>query len=96
MFHFFAGLFSLIGFVVTVGAGIFAFGVAREFVRKRLRFVDGVRNPLVPWGIWLGATILLWPIVMILPLLHASTAILVGGATALGTSSGVKALKRGE
>ena len=96
MLHFFAGLFSLIGLVVTAAGGIFAYGLAREYVRNRLRFVDAVRHPLAPWITWFAATVVLLPIVAILPLVGAGTAILVGGAAGLGTSSGVKALKRGE
>jgi hypothetical protein len=96
MFHFFAGLFSLIGLVVTAGAALFAFGSVREYVRNRLRYVDAVRNPIAPWLVWFVATVVLTPIVAILPLVHFATAVIVGGAAALGTSSGVKALKRGE
>lgn len=96
MFHFFAGLFSLVGLVVTVGGAIFAFGLARQYVRNRLRFVDAVRHPLAPWITWFVATVILIPIVAILPLVGAGTAILVGAGAGLGTSSGVKALKRGE
>jgi hypothetical protein len=96
MLRFFGSLFTLIGFVVTAGAAIFAFGLAREFVRNRLRFVDSVRHPLAPWITWFGATLILLPVVAILPLVGVGTAVLVGGAAGLGTSSGVKALKRGE
>jgi putative exporter of polyketide antibiotics len=96
MFHFLAGLFSIVGLVVTAAGTIFAFGLAREFVRNRLRFVDAVRHPLAPWITWFVATVILIPIVAILPLVGAGTAILVGAGAGLGTSSGIKALKRGE
>jgi hypothetical protein len=96
VFHFFAGLFSLIGLVVTGAGVIFAYGLAREYVRNRLRFVDAVRHPLAPWITGFAATVVLLPIVAILPLVGAGTAILVGAAAGFGTSSGVKALKRGE
>ena len=96
MLHFFAGLFTVIGMIVTGAGALFAFGLAREYVRNRLRFVDAVRHPLTPWITWLGATVILIPIVAILPMVGFGTAVLVGGAAALGTSSGVKALKRGE
>ena len=39
------------GFIVlgiTVAAGIVGFGIARGFVRRRLRFVDAVRSPVAP------------------------------------------------
>ena len=61
MLHFFGWVFSLVGLVVTVAAGIFAFGVAREYVRKRLRFVDAVRHPMAPWIAALLATVVLIP-----------------------------------
>ena len=96
MFHFLGSLFTLVGFVVTAGAALFVFGLAREYVRNRLRFVDAVRHPLAPWVTAFIATVILLPVVAILPLVGAGTAILVGRAAGLGTSSGVKALKRGE
>jgi putative exporter of polyketide antibiotics len=96
MFHFLAGLFSIIGLIVTAAGALFAFGLAREYVRNRLRFVDAVRHPLTPWITWLLATIVLTPIVAILPVVGFGTAVLIGGAAGLGTSSGVKALKRGD
>ena len=96
MWHFIASLFSLIGFAVTMVAAVFAFGIAREFVRNRLRFVDSVRNPIAPWLVFLATFIVLVPVVAILPLVHLGSALLVGGATGLGTASGVRALKRGE
>lgn len=96
MFHFIGSLFTLVGFVVTAGAAIFTFGMAREYVRNRLRYVDAIRNPMVPWIVGFVSTVALLVVVAILPFVGAGSALLVGGATGLGTSSGVKALKRGE
>lgn len=99
MLHFFGWMFSLVGLLVTVAAGLFAFGLAREYVRKRLRFVDAVRHPIAPWAAALLATVVLIPVVTLLHVVHLAgmgTALIVGGATGLGTASGVKALKRGE
>ncbi len=94
--HFFQSLFTLVGFTVTVAGALFAFGLAREYVRNRLRFVDAVRHPLAPWIVFLGATIVLVPVVALLPLVGFGTALIVGGSAGVGTASGVKALKRGE
>lgn len=99
MFHFFGWVFSVVGLLVTVAAGIFAFGVAREYVRNRLRFVDAVRHPIAPWVAAFLVTVVLMPVVALLHVVHLAgmgTALIVGGATGLGTASGVKALKRGE
>jgi hypothetical protein len=103
MFHFLSSLFSLIGLLVTVAAALVAFGIAREYVRNRLRFVDGVRHPVAPWIVALIATVILTPVVAlihIVPIIGSlvgfGTALFVGIGTGLGTASGVKALKRGE
>lgn len=89
-------MFDLLYFVVSAAAGIFAFGLAREFVRQRLRFVDAVRHPLAPWIAGLGVLLIAQPIAFLLPLVTATTAAVAGVAAGLGTASGVKALKRGD
>jgi hypothetical protein len=90
------GLFNLVTLAISVGAGLFAFGLAREYVRQRLRFVDAVRHPLAPWMAAFGALLIATPVVWLLPLVGGGTALIFGAATGLGTASGVKALKRGE
>ena len=86
-------------FTVAVGGGILAFGFARGFVRRRLRFVDAVRSPIVPVLAAVGAALLVMPLTL-LPLVKilvtGVTAALVGLGAGLGTRSGVKALQRGQ
>jgi hypothetical protein len=81
--------------MIALTAGVFAFGFARGFVRRRLRFVDAVRGPVVPLLAGLAATVVAWPFTL-LPLITGFTAAIVGVGAGLGTASGVKALKRGE
>jgi hypothetical protein len=92
----FEAIGGLLTFAVTVAAGIGAFTITREFVRLRLRFVDTVRHPAVPWIA--GGVVLLAaaPIAGLLPIITGGTAAVAGIAAGLGTNSGVKALKRGE
>ena len=70
MFHFFGWVFSVVGLLVTVAAGIFAFGLAREYVRNRLRFVDAVRHPIAPWVAAFLVTVVLMPVVALLHVVH--------------------------
>lgn len=88
-------LFDIIGLALALTAGVFAFGFARGFVRRRLRFVDAVKGPLVPLLAGLGAMVVAWPLT-ILPLITGFTAAAVGVGAGFGTASGVKALKRGD
>lgn len=93
MFGAIGGLLSLI---ISAAAGLFMFGLAREYVRNRLRFVDAVRNPIAPWVAGFAVLLVMSPIAALLPLVTGFTAAVAGLATGLGTASGVKALKRGE
>lgn len=92
----FEGLFGLIAFAATAVAGIAMFQVAREFVRQRLRFVDAVRSPAAPWIAAVGVALLAMPVVGLLPVIGATTALVAGAAAGFGTASGVKALRRGD
>lgn len=92
----FAAMFGLVSLIITAAAGLFMFGLAREFVRNKLRFVDAVKSPIAPWVAGLGVMMVAAPIAAILPLVTGFTAAIAGLATGLGTASGVKALKRGE
>jgi len=90
---------AILALTVTVGSGILAFGFARGFVRRRLRFVDAIRSPVAPVLAAVGAAILIMPLTM-LPLVNivitGVTAAVVGLGAGLGTRSGVKALQRGQ
>lgn len=90
---------AILALTVTVGSGILAFGFARGFVRRRLRFVDAIKSPVAPVLAAVGAAILVMPLTM-LPLIGAVvtgvTAAVVGLGAGLGTRSGVKALQRGQ
>ena len=87
-------MFGLLSLAITVAAVAGGFMVARDFVVRRLRFVDGVRSPLAPWIAGIGAALVAWP-VAILPIVTTFTTTLFGVAAGFGTASGVKALKRG-
>jgi len=92
-------LISLAAIAVTVVAGIFSFGFARGFVRRRLRFVDAVRSPVVPVlaAVIAGLLVLPFTIIPLVNLLVSGvTAAVVGLGAGLGTRSGVKALQRGD
>lgn len=93
MFGFFGGVLAT---VVAIGGGLFMFSAARQFVRSKLRFVDGVHNPVVPWAAAAVVFVVSLPVVALLPVIGVGTGAAVALATGMGTASGVKALKRGE
>jgi hypothetical protein len=78
--------------LITVAAGAIGFTLARNFVRRRLRFVDAVQSPWAPLLAGIVAAILFWPAAL-LPMLSATTAIVFGIGTGLGTASGARLIR---
>jgi hypothetical protein len=81
--------------VVTLAAILGGFVISRNFVRRRLRFVDGIYSPIAPWLAGIGVALIASPAAL-LPLITTTTTTLLGVAAGVGTASGVKALKRGD
>lgn len=86
---------SILAIGITVVGGVMAFGFARGFVRRRLRFVDAARSPLTPI-VATGLGFLVAAPFTLLPLIGATTVAVVGIGAGLGAKSGVTAIQRGE
>ena len=82
-------------FLVFIGAGLGGFVMARSFVKQRLRFVDVIHHPVMPWVAGIGAAVVTWPLAA-LPLITTATSAIFGLGTGIGARSGAKALKAGE
>jgi hypothetical protein len=78
--------------MVFIGAGIAGFVLARNFVRRRLRFVDAVHRPSAAWIAGLGAALVTWPLAA-LPLVTVGTTAIFGLGTGLGTRSGAREIR---
>jgi hypothetical protein len=78
--------------LITIAAGAIGYILARNFVRRRLRFVDAIHSPVAPLLAGLIAALVVSPAVL-LPFVTLSTAIVFGIGTGLGTVSGARAVK---
>ena len=78
--------------IITLVAGALGFILARNFFRRRLRFVDAVHSPVAPFVAGTVAAVVAWPAVL-LPLITLPTALVFGIGTGLGTASGSRALR---
>ena len=86
-------MFELIALGVAGAAGIFGHIKSRRFVGKRLRYTSIVETPGL--GLWagVGATVLAAPVVALLPIVGAGTAIVIGAGVGTGVALGVKDTK---
>jgi hypothetical protein len=78
--------------LITIAAGAIGYILARNFVRRRLRFVDAVHSPLTPLLAGLCAAVVALPAVL-LPYVTLATAIGFGIGTGFGTASGARAVR---
>ncbi len=83
-------MFELLGAAAAVGAGIAGYITSKDFTKRRLRFVDAVHRARVPVIAGVGAAIVAAPVVWILPIVGAGTAILLGAGVGLGVRSAQK------
>ena len=80
----------MLGLIVTATALIGGFVVARDFVRRRLRYVDAVKRPSAPLIAGAAAAAVALP-VAILRIVTVGTAVALGVGVASGVASGRKA-----
>ena len=84
---------SVLALAIAVAGGVLAFGFSRGFIRRRLRFVDSARSPLVPWIAGALGLVVAAPFTL-LPLISGVTVAAVGLGAGLGAKSGAVALRR--
>lgn len=90
MFEFLANLLWL---AVAGAASVGGYVTMRRFVRRRLRFVDGVQRRGVPLVAG-GAALVVGLIAAALPLITPLTAVLFGLGVGTGVAAGRRDLKR--
>jgi hypothetical protein len=79
--------------LVTLVVTAIGFIMTRNFVRRRLRFVDAIHSPLAPLIAGVAATVVALPLAL-LPLVSLTYAVIFGVGIGLGTASGARALRR--
>ena len=83
-------MFGLIAAGIAGAAGIFSHVKARGFVARRLRYTSIVERPLL--GVWagVGAVVVAAPVVAVLPIVGAGTALALGAGVGTGVALGVQ------
>ncbi len=88
------GLEALLWLGVTGAASIFGYVKSRQFVRRKLRFVDAVQNPVAPLLAGGVAWLVALPVASLLPVLTAISAVVFGLGVGAGVLHGARDVKR--
>ena len=84
----------IITLAATFGVAALGFLQTREFVRKRLTYVDSALTAKAPIIAGVGATVLALPVVALVPFVGIGAALVFGIAVAAGVISGQRAIRR--
>ena len=88
----------MITLLIALVAAIAGFTITRRFVRDRLRYVDAVQKKRAPILAGAVALAVATPVVWLLPVVGAGTALVFGGSVAFGVHKGARDVRghRGE
>jgi len=89
-------MWSILYAAIVAAAAVGGYVMTKNFVARRLRFVDGVQSPWIPWVVALVVGVVATPIAVFLPLVTKFTALVFAISAGLGTASGQRAIKQGE
>lgn len=87
-------MFELIGLVAALSAAFLGYVKTRQFVRDRLRYVDGVHDFSAALKAGLAATLIGAVVVAFVPFIGAPTALLFGLAVGAGVRAGSNDIRK--
>ena len=87
-------MFFILSIIISLGVAIAGFSASRNFVTRRLRYVDAVQTAIAPIVAGLVAGVVALPLVAILPLVGVGTAITFGLSVGTGVAAGAREVRR--
>ena len=78
----------------TGAATLFGYLKSRQFVRERLRFVDAAHKPTAPIVAGAVAAVVAAPVVWILPIVGATSAVIFGVGVGWGVHHGSRDVRK--
>lgn len=88
-------MFELLALAIAGAVGIGGYIKSRNLVRSRLRFTDWVEKPYIGFMAGVGATVLAAPVVALLPIVGAGTALAAGLGVGTGVHAGASDARQG-
>ncbi|MEP7381561.1 MAG: hypothetical protein ABI910_07735 [Gemmatimonadota bacterium] len=87
-------MFGLLALAASIAAAAIGYTQARAFVRQRLRYVDLAQSAFAPVVAGLGAALVASPVVALLPIIGAGTALAFGVSVGMGVANGQRDIRR--
>jgi hypothetical protein len=86
-------MWFLLSFAISTVLAILAYAQARNFVTRRLRYVDAVQSAIAPWIAGAAVAVICLPLVAFIPLVGIGTALTLGLAVGAGVAAGAREVK---
>lgn len=86
-------IWILLSFAATAVLAIVAYAQARNFVTRRLRYVDAVQSRIAPIIAGVATALVALPLCALLPVVGVGTALSVGLAVGTGVAAGARDVK---
>ena len=86
-------MLELLGAGIACASGLYTHVKSRRFVGRRLRYTSLVEKPALGFFLGVGAMAAAAPIVAVLPLVGAGTAIAIGAGVGTGVALGARDAK---
>ena len=86
-------MWFLLSFAVSTVLAILAYAQARNFVTRRLRYVDAVQSALAPFVAGAAVALVCLPIFAFIPFVGLGTALTLGLAVGAGVAAGAREVK---
>jgi hypothetical protein len=84
----------MIALLIAGAAAVVGYSFSRNFVRRRLAYVDSVQGAGAPLLAGAAAAVVSLPVAWVLPLIGTGTSMLFGAAVAMGVSAGARDIRR--
>ena len=81
-------MLELIALVTTTAITVLGYFRTRNFVARRLTYVDAIQTPVAPLLVGAAAAAIATPITWVLPLVGGGTALLFGMGVGAGVATG--------
>ena len=86
-------MWLILSFAASFVLATLAYSQAKRFVTRRLRYVDAVQSTLAPIVAGIAVAVISLPLVAVLPLVGAGTALTLGLAVGFGVAAGAREVK---